>query len=115
MSALQIILAEEFEIKPNGSAAAAILAAGIGSMLLGIITVAVDKNPSIKSLLSIYKPAGPLSGVTTTAILGWLICWLVLELLWRKKDVSLARINVIAFALLVFSLLATFPPIGDLL
>ena len=62
-----------------------------------------------------YKPTGPLSGVTTSAILVWLISWAILDLLWRKRSVSLGRISTAALVLLVLSLLLTFPPIADLL
>jgi hypothetical protein len=109
------ILAQELQIRSNGSAAAAVLACGIGSILLAIFTVAADKSAALKGLLTIYKPAGPLSGVTTAAILGWLVVWVLLEVSWRRKEVSLTRVDVIAFVLLALSLLATFPPIGDLL
>jgi hypothetical protein len=41
--------------------------------------------------------------------------WAALEWRWRGRDLSLKRINIIAFTLLLLSLLATFPPLGDLL
>src|ERR1039458_1834732 len=77
---------------PNGSGAAAILAAGIGSMMVAIFAIAADKSAAIKSMMIFYKPTGPLSGVTTSAILVWLISWAILDLLWRKRSVSLGRI-----------------------
>jgi hypothetical protein len=100
---------------PNGSGAAAILAAGIGSMMVAIFAIAADKSAAIKSMMIFYKPTGPLSGVTTSAILVWLISWAILDLLWRKRSVSLGRISTAALVLLVLSLLLTFPPIADLL
>ncbi|HZL53908.1 MAG TPA: hypothetical protein VFC37_23490 [Terracidiphilus sp.] len=100
---------------PNGSGAAAILAAGIGSMMVAIFAIAADKSAAIKSMMIFYKPTGPLSGVTTSAILVWLISWAILDLLWRKRAVSLGRISTAALVLLVLSLLLTFPPIADLL
>lgn len=99
----------------NGSGAAAILSAGIGSFVLAILAFAGDKSPFLKSSLVFYKPTGPLSGVTTTAILVWLFVWGILELRWRKKTVSLRRTNTIALVLLGLSLLLTFPPLVDLL
>jgi hypothetical protein len=56
---------------PNGSGAAAMLAAGIGSFVLAIIALAGDKSVPIKNSLNFYKPTGPLSGVTTVAIVVW--------------------------------------------
>lgn len=100
---------------PNGSAAAAILSAGIGSFTLALFTIVADQSVTAKNLLSIYKPTGALSGVSTFAILAWIVVWAVLEWRWRGRDLSLKPINIIAFALLALSLLATFPPLGDLL
>jgi hypothetical protein len=98
----------------NGSAAAAMLSAGIGSFTLALLSLAADKVASIKSLLNFYKPTGPLSGVTTVAIVVWLLTWVLLEVVWTEKTVAAARIIVIAFVLLGLSFLLTFPPIGDL-
>jgi predicted membrane channel-forming protein YqfA (hemolysin III family) len=98
----------------NGSGAAAVLSAGTGSFALAVLAVAGDKSALVKSSLVFYKPTGPLSGVTTTAILIWLATWGVLEWRWRKKTVSLSRISFVAFVLLGLSFLLTFPPIVDL-
>jgi len=100
---------------PNGSGAAAILAAGIGCFMVAIFAIAADKVASIKSLMIFYKPTGPLSGVTTSAILVWLISWAILELRWRRRAISPGRVSTAALVLLVLSLLLTFPPIADLL
>ncbi|MGO9340185.1 MAG: hypothetical protein ACLPY1_22040 [Terracidiphilus sp.] len=97
----------------NGSGAAAILAAGIGSFALAVLAVIADKSAHLKSALAFYKPTGPLSGVTTVAILIWLVTWAVLEARWRKKTVALGTVNTIAFALLILSFLLTFPPLAD--
>jgi hypothetical protein len=101
--------------RTNGSGAAAILSAGFGAFCIGVFAVAADKSPHIKALLNIYKPTGPLSGVTTAAIVLWLVSWAVLVLLWRKRDVRLAPITTLAFVLLGLSFLLTFPPFADLL
>lgn len=98
----------------NGAGAAAILAAGIGSFLLAVFAIAGDSSAALKSFFIFVKPTGPLSGVTTSAIILWLVTWVVLHARWRKKTVALARINTIAFVLLLLSLLLTFPPIADL-
>jgi hypothetical protein len=98
----------------NGSGAAAILSAAVGSFTLAILAIAADKLPSVKAALVFYKPTGPLSGVTTLAILLWFLIWAVLELRWRKRTVALGLTSIIAFALLALSFLLTFPPIADL-
>jgi len=108
------IIPETSAILPNGSGAAAILSAGIGAFMVGLLAVAADKSVLVKNLLVFYKPTGPLSGVTTTAILIWLIVWGILEWRWRIRTVALARISVAALVLLGLSLLLTFPPVAEL-
>ena len=99
---------------PNGSGAAAILAAGVGSFALAVLAFAGDKSTAVKTSLIFYKPTGPLSGVTTAAILIWLLTWVILEWRWRNRTVAIGRIGALALALLGLSLLLTFPPVVDL-
>ena len=98
----------------NGSGAAAILAAGIGSFALAVLACAGDKSAAVKNSLIFYKPTGPLSGVTTVAILIWLFVWGILEWRWRSRTVAVGRISAVGLALLALSLLLTFPPVADL-
>jgi hypothetical protein len=99
----------------NGSGAAAILAAGIGSFALAVLSCAGDKSAAVKNSLIFYKPTGPLSGVTTAAILIWILTWGILEWRWRNRTVAARRIIAVALVLLGLSLLLTFPPVVDLL
>jgi hypothetical protein len=99
---------------PNGSGAAAILAAGIGCFAVGALAVGADTSMALKNLLNFYKPTGPLSGVTTVAIIIWLICWAVLDWRWKTKTVRFGRVNLLALALLALALLLTFPPVAEL-
>ena len=101
-------------VLPNGSGAAAILSAGIGAFMVGFLAVAADKSAFLKNLFIFYKPTGPLSGVTTSAILIWLIAWGILERRWRNRNVAMGRINALALILLGLSLLLTFPPVAEL-
>jgi hypothetical protein len=100
---------------PNGSGAAAMLAAAVGSLVLAVIAFAGDKSVPIKNSLNFYKPTGPLSGVTTVAIVVWFLAWGFLEWRWGKRTVAMSRINRVSLAMLVLSILLTFPPIVDLL
>ena len=100
---------------PNGSGAAAILAAGIGCLVLGICAYAGDAVVALGNAFIFWTPTGPLSGVTTTAIVVWLVSWFLLSRLWAGREVNLARVNVAAFLMLLAGLLLTFPPIMDLL
>ena len=98
----------------NGSGAAAILSSGVGVFALAVLAIAGDKSAHIARNLIFYKPTGPLSGVTTTAILIWLFTWGVLEWRWRNKTVAIGRISAEALILLALIFLLTFPPIADL-
>ena len=114
MNASDPVASPKLPALTNGSGAAAILSAAIGSFALAVLALAADKSAHISSILVFYKPTGILSGVTTTAILTWLLTWGILEVRWGRKTVALGRINIVAFALLGLSFLLTFPPVGDL-
>ena len=99
----------------NGPAAAAILTAGVGCFVLGVLVVATDGSKPLAKLLTFYTRTGPLSGVSTVAILVWIAAWLLLARVWGSKRVAIAKVNAIALVLLGMGLLLTFPPFGDLL
>ena len=99
--------------KPNGPAAAALLAGGIGCAVLGVVTFANQVAPTtaFSQWLVWYKPVGALAGKSSLAIISFLIAWLVLGLLWRRKEMRFGRITVISFILLAIGLLGTFPAV----
>ena len=98
---------------PNGAAAAAILAAGIGCFSVGFFGLLGDVFPAMAHFFNFYNPTGPLSGVTTTAIFVWIILWAVLSRSWKGKSLPMSKINTIAFLFLLAGLLLSFPPFGD--
>jgi hypothetical protein len=100
---------------PNGPAGAAIVSAGAGCSALGILAVVADASKPIARLLTFYRPTGPLSGVSSMAILLWLATWFILARRWRAKTVAIAKVNATAFLLLALGLLLTFPPFADFL
>ena len=103
------------DLTPNGSSAAAILAAGIGSLTLGLLSFIGDGWPSARSAFIIWKPSGPLSGVSTGTVVVWLVAWLLLSILLSGRNVRLARVNLVSFVMLGIGMLLTFPPFVDLL
>ncbi len=115
MSAQTAASSPQAKLNPNGAGAAAVLAAGIGSLAIAAFAIAADKSAAIKTLMNFYRPTGPLSGVTTCAIVVWLASWVLLHWLWSRRNVEVGRVTVAAFVLLFLSLLLTFPPIADLL
>jgi hypothetical protein len=107
--------AESVEVLPNGSGAAAILAAGIGCAAMGILALAGDASEAIGKWLNFYNPTGTLSGVSKLAIIIWIVSWLVLNRLWTTKTMPMTKVNVAAFILLAVGFLLTFPPFMDLI
>jgi hypothetical protein len=98
----------------SGAGAAAILAAGVGALALGVLALAGDASPAIGRALILWPPSGPLSGVTSAAVAVWLLVWLVLDRRWSDREVPLRPVNFAAIAMLAAGLLLTFPPFMDL-
>jgi hypothetical protein len=95
--------------KPEGPIAAAMLAAGIGSFALGVLTTLAEANERIKEFLNFYDPVGPLSGKTTGAVAIWLAAWIVLHLMYRDREVESRKELAISLVLIGLGLLGTFP------
>ena len=104
---------EAVQGRPTGAGAATVLSAGIGVFVLGLLTIAGDKSAAIKNSMIFYKPTGPLSGVTTVAVVAWLLSWIILHMMWAKKNMRVKPVVIVSFALLALSLLMTFPPFID--
>jgi len=98
---------------PNGPAAAAILSAGVGSAVIGLMTTGAVISAGLKSALNWWGPAGPLTGKTGVGVIAWLVSWIVLHILWKDEDVALVRVLVVTLVLLALGLLLTFPPVFE--
>jgi len=108
--------AEELDIveRPNGPAMAAIIAAGIGALILGILTTLNEASTDVHDFLEIDKDVGPLSGKTLFAVIGYLVAWGVLApLLWRRS-ISWNTGLIITGLLLVGGFVGTFPKFFEL-
>ena len=99
---------------PNGPAAAALLAGGIGAAVLGIVTTLSEASEGIAGALRWSTAVGPLSGKVGVTIILYLLSWALLHFSWRGKDVNFRQIATIAFVLLAIGLLGTFPPFFEL-
>jgi hypothetical protein len=80
-----------------------------------VFAFAGDASPTILHAFNFWNPTGPLSGVTLTAVVVWLVAWYGLARTWAARSVNLRRVNLAAFAMLVGGLLLTFPPFMDFL
>ncbi len=98
----------------NGSSAAAVLAAGIGLAVTGIMTLTSEAIAAWGKALAWSKPVGALSGKTSLGLIGWIAAWIIFGLLWKGKEVKLRPVLVLSVALAVVGLLCTFPPFFEL-
>lgn len=95
--------------KPFGPVAAVFLAAGIGSVVLGVLTTLAEANESIKSWLEWSKSVGPLTGKTVLSAAVFFVAWPVLHVLMRDKDPEPRRVFVWVWILVGIGILLTFP------
>jgi len=98
---------------PNGPAAAAILSAGVGSAVIGLLTTGAVISAGLNSALNWWSAVGPLSGKTGVGVIAWLISWIVLHTVWKGKDVAFVRVLVATLVLLALGLILTFPPVFE--
>ena len=94
-----------------GAGAAALISAGIGCFIIGLMTTLVEASGGLKNALNWWNSAGPLTGKTGVGVIVWLVAWLGLWLAWRNKDRSLRTAFIAMIVLIVVGLLLTFPPI----
>jgi len=93
----------------DGIAAAALLAAGVGAFVLGLLTTLAEASTSVKDFLQFYDRVGPLSGKTTIAAAVYFGALLVFGLIWRRRELALKPVLVAAVILLALGFLGTFP------
>jgi len=95
--------------KPEGPIAAAMLAAGLGALALGILTTLAEASESFKEFLNVYDPVGPLSGKTIGAVVVWLIAWAILHVMYRTRVVESRKELAVSLILIGLGVLGTFP------
>lgn len=96
--------------RPSGPAAAVVLAAGLASFALGLLSVLTAASTSVSAALTLSERVGDLSGLTTTTAIVFFIAWAALAIAWRHADPPLVRIATATAILIAFGLLGTFPP-----
>jgi hypothetical protein len=95
--------------RPLGPVAAVFIAAGVASLVLGVLTTLSEASESIASALEWSKAVGSLSGksiITTVVFFG---AWAILTAVWRGKSPAPRRVFWIAGILVAVGLLMTFP------
>ena len=110
---------QDMQTKPNGPVAAAFVAAGIGSLVMGIFVVLNDISPDISKFLAFDKNyglgsgVGALSGKAFLATAAYLGSWVILHLMTRGKEVNFSRWFAAALIFVFAGFALTFPPIFE--
>jgi hypothetical protein len=113
------------DTKPNGPVAAAFLAAGVGSLVVGIGVVLNEASGTIKDAIGVDFNAflqfdknfgfgsgvGPLSGKVGLAIIAFVVSWVVFHLWLRGKEVNFRSYFIASLVLVALGFALTFPPI----
>lgn len=102
--------------KPDGPAAAAMIAAGAGVFLLGFFTTGAVIWEGLKSFLTDFQGSrgvGSLAGKTTLSVLLWLVIWGALAFLWKGKDVDIKVAFRIGLVLGILGAILMFPPVFE--
>ncbi|MGH2580291.1 MAG: hypothetical protein ACRDHK_00235 [Actinomycetota bacterium] len=95
--------------RPFGPAAAVFLAAGIGALVLGILTTLAEANESFKSWLEWSTSVGSLSGKTIIAVIAFVVAWAVFGIGLRGKNPKPIGIFILTAVLVAVGLVLTFP------
>lgn len=93
----------------EGLAAAALLAAGSGAFVLGLLTTLAEASTGTADFLQFNDRVGPLSGKTIFAAIAYFGALLVFWLFFRGRQLALRPVLVAAAILLALGLLGTFP------
>ena len=105
------------DIKPNGPVAAAFVAAGVGSLVLGLMVTLAEMNADFRTFLDFSRSyglgngVGPLSGKVAIAVVAYVVSWIVLHFLWREKELQFRTWFGSALVLVAIGFALTFPPI----
>jgi hypothetical protein len=101
-------------IASTGPAAAAMVAGGTGTFVIGLLTTLAEASEGIKDALNLTNPVGPLSGKTAFGVIVWLIVWFLLNSVLKNKNVDLGKAFTVTIILVIAGLLLTFPPFFEL-
>lgn len=71
---------------PSGPTAAAMIAAGLGTLALGIFTTLAEASSAMHDFLEFNARVGPLSGKTILAVCVFLGSWAILAAVWRQAN-----------------------------
>jgi hypothetical protein len=94
---------------PFGPAASVLLAAGIGTFILGLLTTIAEASTGFADALQWNDRVGPLSGKTIIAAAVFFGSWALLAAVLWRKDPPWKPVVYTTAALIALGLLMTFP------
>ena len=100
--------------KPFGPAAAAILAGGFGSMVLGLVTSLAEGDKGTADSLTFSDKVGPLSGKVIITTCVFFVAWALLTVVLRRKSPPVKPVLIAATVMLALGVLGTFPSFFDI-
>ena len=92
-----------------GPVAAVFLAAGVASLILGILTTTAEISEGVKSGLEWSKPVGPLTGKVVLSSIGFFLAWGILYAVLKDKDPRPKSIWMWTSILVIAGIVLTFP------
>jgi hypothetical protein len=99
----------QFEDKPEGPIAAAVIAGGVGAAALGVVTTLAEVSEGVREWLQWSDAVGPLSGKVLVAVGVWLVAWAVLHVGLRRRRYETRRALVVSLVLIAVGVVGTFP------
>jgi hypothetical protein len=96
-------------VRPFGPAAAVMLAAGLGTFVLGLLTTIAEASTGFADDLQWNDRVGPLSGKTIIAACVFFGAWGLLALALRNSDPPWKPVVYATAALVAVGLVMTFP------
>jgi hypothetical protein len=101
----------ELEPVPFGPTAAAILAAGVGCWVFGLLVALAGLSQGIAQALTFSPRVGPLSGEATVASVAYFASWKGLAWLWKRRDLPERRTYVSTAVLVLVGILLALAPV----
>jgi hypothetical protein len=95
--------------RPNGPVVAGLLAAGIGTLVLGVLTTVAEASESFGESLQYNDRVGPLSGKVIWATAAFVASWIVLGAWVRTRDLEWRPVLIVTGVLVALGILGTFP------
>jgi hypothetical protein len=95
--------------KPDGPVAAALIAGGIGAAAVGFFTTLAEANSGAKSWLEWNAAVGSLSGITSMAVVVWLVAWAGLHRVSKVRPVEFRTAFIVTLVLVGMAAVGTFP------